>query len=267
MKSARFFLILLLGFICLSCEHSETDSGGNDNSEAGPPFCLTIVKFFNNEHANNVIVQTPIKEYNGIDGRFEYFENTNLYLNIRMGSLYYGLDTELVNWADEEMQIAGSSPYIPLTDGYYLIDWKWHQLHPISARSIRFDLYENHIYRHCFITDIDWHDLQNLTDGYDASLYTQNVCSLEIIRVQLFYLHRFYHDVKRPCPYLCYGYDLYHFEGMCLENVYAYYKKGDCSDSGKTYLTYIAYCDSLQSIDQQRLIELIKNGKIKDLGY
>ena len=267
MKSASFFLILLLSFLFLSCEKSKYNPEYDPPfADWGPPSFVTIVKFSNNEHANKVILQNPIKEYDEDNNRYVYYNN--LYLNIRLGSYSWnGVSTSLANWADEEMQIAGSSPYIPLTDGYYLIDWKWHQLHPISARSIRFDLYENHIYRHCFITDIDWHDLQNLTDGYDASLYTQNVCSLEIIRVQLFYLHRFYHDVKRPCPYLCYGYDLYHFEGMCLENVYAYYKKGDCSDSGKTYLTYIAYCDSLQSIDQQRLIELIKNGKIKDLCY
>ena len=267
MKNARFFLILLLGFICLSCEHSETDSGGNDNSEAGPPFCLTIVKFFNNEHANNVIVQTPIKEYNGIDGRFEYFENTNLYLNIRIGSLYYGLDTELVNWADEQMQLAGSSPYIPLADGYYLIDWKWHELHPISvlAQSQQ-EVYDNHINKHCFLTDIDWHDLQSLTEGYSASLYTQNVCSLEIIRVDLYALDACYNDVQRIHPYSCYG-GIYYNDGMCFEDAWMYYEYGDCSHSGKTHLTYIAYCDSLQSVYQQRLIELIDNGKIKDIGF
>ena len=267
MKNARFFLILLLGFICLSCEHPKYDpkSGGG---VAGPYSFLTIIKFSYNEHANKVILQNPIKEYDEENNRYVYYNN--LYLNICLGSYSgNGVSTSLVNWADEQMQIAGSSPYIPLTDGYYLIDWKWHQLHPISARSIitQSDLYENHIHRHCFITDIDWQDLEHLTYGYDASLYTQPVNNLvEIIRMYLYSLDAYYHDIKRG-QYVCYNYSIYSNEGMCWNNAYAYYKRGDCTDSGKTYRTYIAFCDSLQTVYQQRLIELINNGKIKDLGY
>ena len=127
--------------------------------------------------------------------------------------------------------------------------------------------YSNHINKHCFITDIDWHDLQSLTEGYSASLYTQNVCSLEIIRVTLIELDRLYHDVKHVNPYSCYNRGIYNWEGMCLENAWMYYEYGDCSHSGKTHLTYIAYCDSLQSVYQQRLIELIDNGKINDIEF
>ena len=268
MKSARYFLLLLLSFICLSCEKSKYNPESGGYYAVGPTYCLTIVKFLNNEHANKVILQNPIKEYNSIDGLYEYFENSDLYLNIALRNdlnSYCGLGISLVNWADEQMQISGSSPYIPLTDGYYLVDWKWHQLHPISSRiQSRPKNFNNHFSKHCFLTDIDWQDVQNLTDGYSSSLYTQNVYGLvEIIRVYLTELDRYYNDVKRIHPYSCYG-GIYYNDGMCFEDAWMYYEYGDCSHSGKTHLTYIAYCDSLQTVYQQRLIELIDNGKLKD---
>lgn len=254
-------------FLCNSGNHGLDSAPGADA-------CLTIVRFYNQEQANKVIVQHPIKRYNGVEGLFEYYENMNLYLNILPSGfprdVACGLAVDLVNWADTEMHIAGTSPYVPLVDNYYLIDWKWHQLHPLSTiANSSANAYHNplteHICNHVFATDMDWQDLNGLTDRADAQS-AQPIKGLEIIRVLPLELACYFNDVDSD-PYVCWNMSIYYDNGMCLDNAYLYYAYGDCLDSGKSHLTYIAYCDSLQSVYQQRLIELIRNGQIKKVGY
>ena len=239
----------------------------------GPLSVLTIVKFYNPGQENKVILQHPIKQYH--DG-YEYYDKTDLYFNIQLqpseqGS-NAGVNPSLIEWAEQEMHIAGTSPYIPLIDGYYLIDWKWHQLLPLSslANEAWPNAYHNyfaeHILNHAFMTDMEWTDVKDLTKGYSDSLNTQPVKGIELIRVWPKALASMYNDVDSD-TYLCWNMSIYYCDGMCFDNAYAYYKYGDCTNSGKTYHTYLAYCDSLQSVYQQRLKELINNGKLKDIGF
>ena len=245
---------------------------GNENGEEapGPNAYLTIVKFFNPEQEKKVIVQHPVKKYNGLDGEFEYYENTDLYFNVLPKQYTWdngcGLDPTLVNWADEEMHISGTSPYIPLSKGYYLIDWKWHQLFPVSALADDKRQLSEHIRNHVFMTDIDWNNLAVLTEGFDASRYTQHLKGIEIIHVWPQELECFFNDTHKD-PYVCWNMSIYYSEGMCLNNAYMYYRYGDCSPYGRTYHDVIHFCDSLQSVYQNHLIELINNGQFKTIGY
>ena len=245
--------------------------GHESGAEAPGPYAyLTIVKFYNEGQEKKVIVQHPIKKYNGIDGKYEYYENTDLYLNILPKQYTWengcGLDPTLVNWADEEMGIAGTSPYISLTDGYYLIDWKWHQLFPVSALTDDNRQLSEHIRNHVFMTDMDWNNLNTLTDRFDASRYTQHLKGIEIIRVWAKELTCLFNDTKND-PYVCWNMSIYYNNGMCYENAHMYYQYGDCAQSGKTHQTYVAFCDSLQSVYKNYLIELINNGQLKTIGY
>lgn len=225
---------------------------------------MVLVKFNNPEQMSKLIVQHP---FNRIvtteDGytRMEYDENTGLYLNVAQEPAKL--------WADKEMHIAGTSPYIPLTDGYYMVDWKWHKLHPLCTFSLSFESayinpFEEHILHHCFITDIDWKDVHDVTEGYDNSRYAQHVSELETVRVTYRAIDQLYNDLKKGDPYVCYNRSLYS-DGLDIVNAYAYYVNGNCScdpDSTKTYSTYIAYCDSLQAVYQQRLIKIIEKRQL-----
>lgn len=250
----------------------EFSCDGNEigNEASGSHAYLTIVKFYNPGQEKKIIVQHPIKKYNGLDGEFEYYENTDLYLNILPRQYSWdngcGLDPALANWADEEMHIAGTTPYISLTDGYYLIDWKWHQLFPVSALTDDNRQLSKHIRNHVFMTDIDWHNLTILTEGFDASHYTQHLKGIEIIRVWSQELACLFNDTHKD-PYVCWNMSIYYENGMCFENAYMYYQYGDCAQSGKTHRTYMAFCDSLQSVYRNYLIELINNGQLKTIGY
>ena len=236
---------------------------------------LVIVKFYNDRQDEKVIVQHPVKRYDGLyTGRFEYYEDNGLFLNVLSEQCpsEWGLvmDPQLVEWMEKEMHIAGSSPYIPLAGGYYLIDWKWHQLMPISMLSSAWksEQFAEHIINHCFMTDINWKDLHDLTAGYDNSKYTQHVRGIEIIRALYRTIDKLYDDEKDSArdPYLCRNETLYG-DGLTIDNAYGYYKYGDCTNSGKTYRSYITYCDSLQAVYQHRLIEIINNGKLKEIGF
>lgn len=252
----------------------------NDGDEAGffmPPSYLTLVRFADSNMKTKVIVQHPFKKIEEKGNYiYEYYDDKGLYMNIVpkdcTAEPWCGVPLSTVDWADEQLHIAGTSPYIPLAKDYYLIDWKWHQLFPLSAIAGAYPVYEiQHRYEdllqnHVFVTDIDWKDFHNFSTALDASLYTQHVRGMEIIRVWVEELTCFY-KAELSDQYACWNLDLYHGEGMCFDNMLAYETNGDCTHSGKTYRTYINYCDSLQDIYKQRLIELIDKGYIKKIGY
>ena len=246
-------------------------SGGSGVAAPGPDAALTIVKFYNPGMTEKVIVQHPIKRYDGINGQFDYDENIGLFLNVLpegyTSNNNSSLSRDLVKWADSQMDIAGTSPYVPLADDYYLIDWKWHQLMPLSAIAEDSEKnYAEHIHNHVFISDTEWKSLKDLTSGFEGSYNIQPIKGIEIIRVCPKELACYFHDVDRD-PYVCWNMSIYFYDGMCLDNAYMYYLYGDCSPYERSYLTYISYCDSLQSVYQQHLTELINNGQIKQLGY
>ena len=295
-RKPLFFVVLVSLLSCCfsACEHQEILSPdtiiigtGDEPGEYcckeeqgegwfGPPSYLTIVRFAEPEMKNKVILQHPFKRYNETEGQYEYYEDKGLYMNVLPQNCERkngcGLPLSLVNWSDEQLHIAGTSPYIPLAKGYYLIDWKWHQLLPLSAIAGAWTVVERHnhfaelLQDHVFLIDTEWQDLTDFSIGYDTSIYTQHVKGLEIIRVWIMELTCLYNE-ELSDPYICWNNSLYYFEGMCFENMQAYDVNGDCTHSGKTYRTYINYCDSLQNIYQQRLIELINNGQIKKVGY
>jgi len=295
MKIENILLFSILCVVLMACDASQHAENmiandtiiigtGNEPGEYmcqidgafGFPSCLTIVKFYNPDMENKLIVQQPFQKYDGIEGKYIYY-NHIFCLNILPESFQRqngcGLDIGLVQWADKELKLSGTSPYIPLAKGYYLVDWKWHQLLPISAiaNSISNAYYNplsEHILHHVFTTDVDWKYLKELTMVIDSSSSVQPINGIEIIRVLIKELACFYHDdIVDSDPYVCWNNSLYYEEGMSLINAYTYYSNGDCTNSGKSHSSYAAYCDSLQTVYQKRLIEIINDGQLKEIGY
>ena len=239
----------------------------------GPFANIVLLHFENSSQLNNVIVQHPIKEYDGINGCCVYDTTSGLFLNVLQAPYEHDLSLtpDVTSWLDQKMHIVGKSPYIHLYGDYYMIDWKWQQLMPLSALSKAWknalhDPFSEHISEHVFMTDISWNDMNDLMAGYETSEFTKHLKDIEIVRVDYFKLDQLYNDVKEYDPYVCYNLSLYH-DGLSIVNAYMYYTYGDCSPARRTYLTYMDYCDSLQSVYQGRLVELIRNGKLKEIGY
>lgn len=267
-KNSLFFAMSIVVFLCSSCKK-------NEPIQPSPGARMVIIKFNHPEQLNKVIVQHPIKKINGTNGYFEYDEKIGLSLNVLaepyVGKHNYSLKPSVVRWMEEEMLLTGSSPYIPLTDDYYMVDWKWHDLLPVSAfgdvlASAYSNPFEDHLIRHCFLTDINWADLKDLNATYDNS--AQSLEKVETKRILFRAIDQLYSDIKKVDPYVCWNMSLY-YNGLNVKNAYMYYLYGACdADSGKNYRTYINYCDSLQGVYQKRLIEIINKrqlNKVEDL--
>lgn len=241
--------------------------------EGYPTSKMMIVKFANSTQKDKVILGHPIKRYNGMEGKFEYIENGGLMLNCQPSLEvvgFYALSFDMVHFEELEMDIQGTSPYIALTQDYYLVDWQWQQLLPLSALTNYaaeigdyHHLYDHIMEHHLFTTYMDWSELSDLTKRWDNSLFIQPVQVAEIWCIRFQDIDRLYNDVKESDPYVCYNKTLYN-EGLSVVNAYQYYLYGSCVPS-RTYRTYIDYCNRLQDVYKERLIEIIENGQLETI--
>lgn len=250
----------------------DTTYSGGDYEPTGGAYMM-IVKFADKGQVQNVIVGHPIKGYNGIWGYFEYIEDNGLSLNWSDNEISNDvLSREIVDFLTKETSIIGSSPYIPLYDDYYLIDWKWWQILPLSALTNVSDNEQQaeHIKKHIFMTDIKWSDLTDLTQKWENSQFVRNVNIAEIYRVGFESLDRIYNRIQNQerDPYLCYNMSLYYY-GLNIENAYLYYTYRETSKchNENVYSGYIAYCDSVQDVYKQYLIDVIRKNQLQKIGW
>lgn len=275
MKKSYYLLVALLccSFFTISCEREQPQSGPT-NAADSPPAVLTIVKFANQADTSYVILQHPIRRWKS-NGDYDYEENIGLFLNVTPNEFEeegvgYGMNSKTAAWVDTALHISRTSPYIPLTDNYYLINWKWHQLCPLSAvaevwNQNSHNYLADHLSKHCFWTDIKWADFDDFFTPLSSSLYPQTVQNVEIIRISVPALAQMYH--RDADSFLYFNYSIYTYDGMCWQNAYAYYANQEVYTLHQTYHDYINYCDSLQVIYHDRLVELINNGKLKEVEY
>ncbi len=271
MKTKSLLWIIAMCMVFIGCErknqpeenHKEKDT--TDTSvvpePCGPYALMTIVKFDDPELLNKIIAQHQIVGWDDVLEIPKYDEEKDLSLN------FYEIWPDVVPFVEEKMSVSGISPYIPLTDGYYMIDWKWHQFMPLSALCLQnTDAYLEHLNEHIFLTDIDWKDMVSMTAEYDRSKYTQHIEGMEIKRIVYMYLDMLYDDIKPASGgpyYSCYGDGIYYYNGMCANTAYEFSLYGPCSyHPDETYQGYISYCDSLQNIYQQRMIKIIETGQL-----
>ena len=98
----------------------------NNESSILPRASMCVVKFSDPQQALNVIASHEIIDYDGMNGCYIYDTTDSIGLNIienreSMYSFTKGIHDECL---EETMNILGTSPYIPLANGYFLIDWK-----------------------------------------------------------------------------------------------------------------------------------------------
>lgn len=267
MDTKYFFWTFIISLVFISCERKNQliDSTLSENdtieNQYGPYALMTILKFDNTEQLDKIIVQHQIT---GWDDKLEcaqYNEEGDLSLN------FYEISSDVVSFVEKELPIVGTSPYIPLTDGYFMIDWKWHQFMPLSALCLQnTKAYLKHINEHVFAINMSWKDMNSITTEYDRTNYTQHLEGIEIKRIIFMYLDMLYEDVKPTYGnpyYSCYGDGIYYYNGMCANTAYDFFSNGPCPyHLNETYQGYISYCDSLQNIYQQRMIEVIETGQL-----
>ena len=243
------------------------DTAFHGVTDIAPCANMLIVRFANAEQVKHVIVGHPIKDYNG-DGYFEYYYDCGLSLNAVKDTIsnMYVLSSRMVEFLLRNTTLADSSPFIPLVQDYYLVDWKWQQLCPLSSLT-DFSLsnqLSNHIQHHVFVTDMAWNQLDDYLQIWNDNQNIQPIDLQDFKRVPFVAIDQFFGESKdmEKDPYFRYNYCLYE-NGLSVPNAYLYYQYGDSEASpNRTYLTYIAYCDSLQEVYKEHLIQLINHNQI-----
>ena len=225
---------------------------------------MTIVRFQDTGQVTHVPVQHPIKGYNG-EGYFEYIYDEGLSLNYKQSDGHsYSLQTDEIDFLQEYTTFTGSTPYIPLARNYYLIDWKWQILCPISAIANHALPYQfvSHLQSHVFWTDVKWSNLTDYTQNWDSTSATQHFAPAEVWRVSYRNCDRFFGEEKNMNNY---PFVLYR-DGMSAQEAYTYYRY-DSSDSNPrlNYITYIAFCDSLQTVYVSRLNDAILSSQLGEI--
>ena len=282
MKYRWLIWVLLLGFL-VSCSR-EMPIEESLSFRADTIARLMIVKFENANQLNYVIVQHPIK---GFDTRFEntaktpwlYYESADLTLNWNLPLLYslrpmYSYEDNFMRYITNEIDLIKIPPYIPLIDNYYLINWKWWQIHPLSAltnSASGLELFQ-HINEHCFATDVQWTNLTDIAFQYDNDGMKNPVEINEIYRISYQNIDRWDNNYNPQMDYK---------KGVSLSEAYNIYDKfsrgalyvedGTSIDeysqkAWADYIKYMKYGDSIQNCYQQRLIQIINDNMLDKLS-
>lgn len=246
MSSKTCFPYSLCGFlisvtlIVTACAMESIPSGIDPYSNAfqSANQGVTVVRFALDEAADYVIAAHPISNYDGRHMRFLCDESAYRLCRTRPDE-WFGYSSPLLAFCQDELQVLRHSPYIPLGDGYYLIDWRWEAFLPLSTVSYyapSTQVLREWINSHCTLTAIPWAELNSLSQSWDMA--QQPVPVKELWRITYAFLDRQAGTPKAN--------QAVYFSGMKQENIY--FGQGSA-----------AQYDSLQNVFQQTVLPVIQS--------
>lgn len=284
MKTKLFIFVLAL-VSCFACKkETPLDIDNRPNNASGRPAAsMMVVKFADQEHLNYVIAQHPIKSYYSLyDNNVQYYTDTILVLNRPINQAitdsnevcsWKVFDSELMDFLENKLAILDRSPYVPLTDNYYLIDWRWIDFLPLSVLTHHVfspQLY-THINKHTFITDTKWTELATIDQCWNRTKYTNPVNVEEVYRIGYEVIDKFLNQYDITKAFL--GLNYYDYFCAYVTEAYGFYKKDKGMAEGTKYSNiswnyqqYLSFRDSLQNSYQQSLIEIIQNNQLKEIS-
>ena len=242
MMKNHFLIYIIFALILASCKQSEPMYSVHGGPCDLPETAILVLKYPQQEMLNYVMA-TQLKN-----------DSTSLCLSY--GDFY---PAKYASALRQAIPLEGTKPYIPLTNDYYMIDWKWYFFFPLTHyedESYPFELpcIIQHLIcpRSCFL-NIKWQDLEDITDTFDMSMKLADLELSELIVVPYHTLDKLYQEEKE-CEYYYWNLttaSLAHWRDTLNETDYA----------------HIHSCDSFQTVCQQRLIEVINNGQLLNIGY
>jgi hypothetical protein len=230
---------------------------------------LTILKFNDKTQEKYLVAGHPIITYSSmaLDNTFTYEEDTISF----MYNPYFQFSSyaDFVNFAEKELNICGTSPYIELVGGYVLIDWRWNYFYHITLISQK-EWYSQRVIdlvqHHTFVTNILWSDLNDLSPRYwtdNQSAQHIDLSSVNMIPIRLLdQLRGISKNPPYPDEYFSGDYSNHlYWDGLSVTLAYCYYR-----DHSPKYEAYLAFCDSMQNIYKHRLIEHIKKQELSNIS-
>lgn len=216
---------IILLQLCLAVAFSSCETSREIIDDPTPMMFITVIKMAAPEYLNYVVVEKDYREPELCKIRSSGAACQELYL--------------------------GSSPYIPLPDDYYLIDWKWGTF-----------IYEPSN----FLINVKWTDI---TSRYQKWEYGSNIISDHFLKAwggaSFKNIDKFLGIAPPPIDSLVSSYIPADYVRPWW--FYQYNSLNDIPDSEKEeYMLKVKHMDSLQNVYKERISRIIEEGKLEKLG-
>ena len=259
------FNYLIIGIMCaifVSCSKSEPEPSVEYPPEPFPEAQIAIVNV--SSEMKNHIFMSPVVDSIKSDNAGKYY---TLFYDTLLALSNTQAKQPAISYAEKQLGIIGSNPYIMLDNSYAIIDWKWAMFHPLSGEyiSTRYwdafagDAYSTNPEYSPFITNekyyllgLTWGDLTELNTTWKLSEGT-SVEKTQVLFVDLKKIEE-YGNSQMSRAILR---DKYSTTDISVRESYRLFSKDK-----NTASEYVKSCDELQDFYVSTLKEMIKNGDL-----
>lgn len=240
-------------------------NNGTDAAIGALPNQILIVKFQNDADKDYVVGVNPITDY-------DEYQNISLDKSIvglqLMPEPYYvewtigcfgTTSTPLSKFAEQVLSICGTSPYVELCDGYYMIDWPWVDFFSPGFRDGYPDL-------HGYLTPTRWDELDSLSTTWKPK-------EVKILNLSELHCSTYkWLDIYRGTPdsdvfFGPQNGSLYYRGGLRAWTAYCKYMEYPYAGIEKwPYEKFVHYADSMTQVYKECLIEVIHNNDLNNVA-
>ena len=279
---AKILTLAMMAILLLACNGNDASAPEDSHNTGivGPDATMIVLKFSDVAYQNLVMAGDRVLKRNidcgATEGScYDYDEESELLL---LSAIDFNMDTDHrgaamfedsalakgVDFLEQKIQLRDGLPYVPLADGYVLIDWRWVDILPIS--SLRQDMSNHpkdrieHIQNHCFLTDMEWQGVTDVRNSWDRSL-SQSVEIEELWEISYRNIDKQIDIMPQPESSVYWDNFSLYLNGLSV-SVAAYYDQY-IPDKWNPYLTY---CQDTQERIRQYLIEMLRNNELPKIG-
>ncbi len=252
-----YFIIGVISAMLISCNKPDPEPAPEPIPEAQ----IAIIHISPEMH--NRVLMSPVVDSIQMDNGGKYY---TLFYDTLLALSNTQVGHNAISFAEAQLDILGSNPYIMLDDNYAIIDWKWAMFHPLSGEfiSARYktilagDAYSTNP-GYCSITnekyyllELAWSDLKDLKKTWKLTEGT----SIEKPQVMFINLSKIeeYGNSQMSRANLR---DKYSTTEISVHMAYTLF----CKDQN-TASDYVKSCNELQDFYVSTLKEMIKNGDL-----
>ena len=259
------FNYLIIGIMCaifVSCSKSEPEPSVEYPPEPLSEAQIAIVNV--SSEMKNHIFMSPVVDSIKSDNAGKYY---TLFYDTLLALSNTQAKQPAISYAEKQLGIIGSTPYIMLDNSYAIIDWKWAMFHPLSGEyiSTRYwdafagDAYSTNPEYNTFITnekyyllDMTWSDLKDLKKTWKLPEGTR-IEKPQVMFINLKKIEEYGNSQMSRANLR----DKYSTTNISVREAYTLFSKDK-----NTASEYVKSCDELQDFYVSTLKEMIKNGDL-----
>ena len=239
-KSFLAVIVIAVMVTFISCDNQPADQQ--------PESALTLIKFKNPSYVNNLIVTD--------------YDNSDVFLLMRGNNCSKGYltNTSGKDWIYDFPSLEKRTPYIELTDGWYLVDWSW-RFYPYNGQVLLTDVtWDNYNGEYSFDKSIP-HISKNIYDRKDIPFIDLVAYSFPDGNYPTFIFRSLTSNTGEE-----YSEELNEY--LYISQLYGgdqYATLGYLNPNGNCLCNRVEEMDDLWDLLRTQLINVIKNGDLKSL--